>query len=297
MATQTVYQIDGRTVTKAEYDESIRLEKQRKAELDRQFAAASDAAYGYVDTPISNASPSKESVGRELPSTVTAGAQPKEKPAVQVSFYDQAGKKQGKDLRVKILVPNNYWSALTVGPNNILKNLNGIIFPYTPSISYDVKADYSSTSPIHSNFPINFYQKSTIGNISITGKFSVESTTDAGVLLSTIHLLRALTKMRSGGRTGDLDSGSPPPVCRLMAHGDYGLHNVPVAVSNFRVELPDSVDYFTLLNDVIYGSTSVPTMSTIAVTLTPMYSRAEMQKFNVTGYLGLGSELQKKGYL
>lgn len=292
MATTSVYQINGRTVSKEEYDRVGRELKQQQAEI-ANVNAATDADF-YAGFPYPEP---RESIGRDLPESVNPGAQPAEKPKPQISFYDLSGKKQGKDLRVRILTPNNYWTSLTTGPNNILKNLNGIIFPYTPSISYDVKADYSATSPIHSNFPINFYQKSTVGNISINGKFTVESTTDAQVLISTIHLLRSLTKMRSGGRTGDLDSGSPPPVCRLMAYGDNGLHNIPVAISNFRLEYPDSVDYFTLLDDIIYGTTSVPTISTLSVTLVPMYSRAEMQKFNVSGYLDFTSEISKKGYL
>jgi hypothetical protein len=87
--------------------------------------------------------------------------------------------------------------------------------------------------------------------------------------------------MRSGG---EAFSGAPPPVCRLDAYGDFMLKNVPVAINSYRVELPDSVDYFTTTGGV-YGSTSVPTISTIAISCTPMYSRAEMQKFTVTGWL------------
>jgi hypothetical protein len=62
------------------------------------------------------------------------------------------------------------------------------------------------------------------------------------------------------------------------------LKNVPVAITSFRVELPDSVDYF-VYDSKYYGKNSVPVMSTIAVTCLPMYSRNEMQEFSVTGYL------------
>jgi hypothetical protein len=160
--------------------------------------------------------------------------------------------------------------------------------------------------PLHSNFPINFYQKSSVGNISISGKFSVESADDADMYISTTHLLKALTRMRSGGNQSgagrgatfsDPDSGAPPPVCRLFAHGEMMLHNVPVAISSYRIELPDSVDYFTLGGNSAYGTTSVPTISTIAITCIPMYSRSEMQRFSVTGYMNDNQWYKKQGFI
>jgi hypothetical protein len=211
-------------------------------------------------------------------------------------FRDVSGKKLGNDLRVKIRVPQNYWSKLTTGMDNELKELQGIIFPYTPSISTEFSADYSAVSPLHSNFPINFYQRSKISDISVAGKFTVENTSDAVIYLSTIHLLRALTRMRSGGKTGDSDSGSPPPVCRFDAYGEMMFKNVPVVIRSFKLELPESVDYFTIKGTDAYGPVSVPTVSTIAVTLTPMYSRNEMQKYSVTSYIQ-NIQFKKDGYL
>lgn len=194
---------------------------------------------------------------------------------------------KGDDLRVKIRVPPGYISSefdITTGPRSGLgeTKIGGIIFPYTPSINFDMKADYTSVSPLHSNFPINFYKSSGISNINIQGKFTVENDSDAGFYIATVHLLRSLTKMRFGT---DWNKGAPPPVCRLDAYGALMLKNVPVAISNFRIELPDSVDYYTFEYQT-QGLVSVPTLSTISVTCIPMYSRKEMQEFSVTGYLG-----------
>jgi hypothetical protein len=176
-----------------------------------------------------------------------------------------------------------------------LISLGGIIFPYTPTISYEAKADYGTSNPMHSNFPINFYQRSSTSLITISGKFSVQNTRDAKIYLATMHLLRALIRMRSGGaNNGDSDSGAPPPVCRLDGYGTMMLENVPVAVTSYRAEFPDSVDYFTIaLNDS--EKASVPTLSTIAITCLPMYSREEMQKFSVTGYLN--GAFKGKGFI
>lgn len=220
------------------------------------------------------------SYGERAVPGIPEGAEPPTTPQTNVIVQDINGNIAKDDHRVRILVPPKYLTALHSGPNNELKNAGGIIFPYTPSISYEAKAEYAESKPLHSNFVINFYQRSNVGSISITGKFSVENATDAKVYLATSHLLLSLTKMRFGK---DSDSGAPPPVCRLFANGVGMLYNVPVAITSYRTELPDSVDYFTVI-DPSFGKISVPVISTIAITCAPMYSRAEMQGFSVTAY-------------
>jgi len=211
-------------------------------------------------------------------------------PAAEVKIVNG---KNSTDNRVKIRVPESYQTTFTNGSEKAeLYFLRGIIFPYTPTIAYEHKADYSNVPVMHSNFALNFYQRSYVTNISISGKFTVQNEYDAAVYLSTIHMLRALTKMRSGDED---NSGSPPPVCRLDAYGDFMLKNVPVVISSFKIDLPDNVDYFTT-RDYPFENTSVPTLSTISLTLIPMYSRAEMQKFTVTDWL-TKAKTRTDGYL
>lgn len=207
------------------------------------------------------------------------------------------------DHRVKIIVPESYIKMSTRG--NIMDgsgghiyNNQGIVFPYTPTISYEHKADYTDQKIMHSNYSQYFYQRSYITSFTITGKFTVQNDGDAMAYLATVHLLRALTKMLYGGDTGDEMSGSPPPVCRLKAYGDYMLDGVPISITGVKFELPDAVDYYTLGNvspNRVFGRTTVPTLSTIVVSCVPMYSRAEQQKFSVKSWLA--GDLRKKGYL
>lgn len=230
--------------------------------------------------------------GGRIKASVPYGAMPQQPSPPNVVFKDVNGTKLGKDMRVKIRVPANYLA----GKAARLQNLNGVIFPYTPSISYEYKADYSASNPLHSNFPINFYQRSSISAISINGKFTVETPKDAELYIATLHLLRSLTKMRSGGSsTGDPDSGAPPPVCRLDAYGEDMMNNVPVVITSVRVELPDGVDYYTH-QDAENGMNSVPVVSTLAINCLPMFSRREMQQFNVTGYL-TNPAFRDQGYM
>lgn len=228
-------------------------------------------------------------------SNLKKGARPAEQPGTRLAFFDSKGNNKllTSDNRVKIRVPSQYMRGdITGGPGGALSHLGGIVFPYTPGITYEYKADYAAQNPTHANFGLNFYHRSAVSNISIQGKFTVQNAEDAAVYLSTMHLLKALTRMQTGN---DSDPGSPPPVCRLDAYGDYMIKDVPVAISSFRIELPDAVDYYTIGKDVtnlsnsyfesFYGQTTVPTISTIAITCIPMYSRDEMQNFSVDKWL------------
>ena len=211
----------------------------------------------------------------------------------QVNFYNISGAQLTQDHRVRIKVPSSYITPYTNGGvHAAIKNLGGIIFPYTPQITTEHKADYTNSNQMHSNYSQHFYQRSSVGSISITGKFTVQSAEDAEIYLSTIQLLRVLTKMQANG---DPYAGSPPPVCRLYAYGTYMMDNVPVAITSFRNDLPDNVDYFSLPSNSIFKDTAVPTVSTITINLLPMYSRAEQQAFTVTGWVN--GELNGKGYL
>lgn len=295
------YKVNGVNVSKTEYDafvaanpmptltpEMINAATMGKYNNPSNIVDATDP-----NAPLASSTVDNTPFGERSVPGVPSGAMPAKPSPTQITVVDINGNKLGKDLRVKIRVPSDYLVASTIGTKSELLQHGGIIFPYTPTISYDVKAEYSSATPLHSNFAIQFYQRSSVGPITVTGKFTVQNAADAGVYLSVVNLLRALTKMRSGGET---NSGSPPPVCRLDGHGDMALNNVPVAITGFRVEYPDSVDYFTFPGFDQLGVTSVPVVSTIAVTCLPMYSRDEMLRFTVDGFIN-DSSVRDQGYL
>jgi hypothetical protein len=259
-----------------------------------EVVAADKQAGGTVvgDTTPAAARQSSAETDR-LAGKVPKGGVPTVPEAASVIINTSKGQGPKADLRVQIRVPDQYLVASTRGLSNEIGNLKAIIFPYTPSISMEHKADYSAQLPTHSNFTQYFYKASSVSDISISGKFTVQNEKDAGVYLATVHMLRALTKMLSGGSSGDPMSGSPPPVCRLDAYGAYMLDNVPVVIRSFKMELPDGVDYFTIGKNpttlatmgTIYGQASVPTVSTLSITCSPIYSRDEMQKFSVNKWL------------
>jgi hypothetical protein len=218
-------------------------------------------------------------VGSTRPAQNLNGGDRKSYPAIDVNSIKRNGQ---KDLRTKILVPQSYFSQLTSGYNSALSNLRGIIFPYTPQIQFNHKADYSTQSPLHSNYAISFYKYSAVSDISITGVFTVQSVADAVNYLATVHLLRGLTKGRFGA--SDPLRGSPPPVCRLFAYGTFMFENVPVAVTSFKNDLGSETDYF-YLKDSFYGEAAVPVRSNIVLECKPMYSRQEMLDATVPDWI------------
>ena len=170
------------------------------------------------------------------------------------------------------------------------------MFPYTPSVALDNKADYGVSTPMHSNFAFYFFKNASVGPITVTAKFTVQNEYEGAVLLGVITLLRSLIKMPQGD---DYNAGSPPPVCRFDAFGDFMFSNVPVSVASWRHEMPDNVDYITVGrpgSPSLYGKTMVPTLSTINISLNVMYSRQEMDLYSVNDWT-LNGDSQNKGYL
>jgi hypothetical protein len=203
-----------------------------------------------------------------------------------------------KDLRVRLEVPKSYLGGLGGGPGGgpvgrPLAATNGIVFPYTPTVSLNNQASYSSIAPTHSNYTSNAYKNSSVGPISVSGKFTAQNEYEAALILGVQRLLRSLTKMRWGD---ERDAGAPPPVCRFFAYGNGMIDNVPVVVTGWKMEYPDSVDYIQVgagIKD--YGNSFVPAVCTISMDLAVQYSRTEQLNFNVTDFLA--GKLAGKGYL
>ena len=143
----------------------------------------------------------------------------KKKPNEAAPTITWSGESQ-QDNRARLVVPFSYIVYLKERPNidgafSVVAN-NGIVFPYTPAISFERTAAWSPQSVIHSNYNFYSYKNSAVSGIRLSAKFTVQNDMDAGVYLSTVLLLNALTKMPVGT---DMNAGSPPPVCRLFAYG------------------------------------------------------------------------------
>ena len=173
----------------------------------------------------------------------------------QTSLSQQRKQANDGDWRFKLsLAPNSTYlykaaaleqlDAGQVSAAGIMQPLlytDGVIFPYTPTISTAYRANYTPYDLTHSNYRGYFYQNSAVEEISLTGTFTAQDTTEANYLLAVIHFFRSVTKMFYGAT--DPMRGAPPPVCFLSGLGQYQFNYHPVLVSNFSYNLPNDVDY------------------------------------------------------
>jgi len=136
------------------------------------------------------------------------------------------------------------YKAADAGLLQPLKVTNGVIFPYTPTISTAYKANYNNYDLTHSNYRGYFYQNSYTDIVNLTATFTAQSTSDAAYVLAVIHFFRSVTKMFYG-QDAQPQRGSPPPLVFLSGLGDYQFNNHPCLVSQFNYTLPADVDYIS----------------------------------------------------
>ena len=191
----------------------------------------------------------------------------------------------GNDWRVRI---NAEWSIFNSPMFKLLEETGGVVWPYLPSMTVATKANYTQIDPTHNNYPFMAYKNSQVDEISISGEFSAETETDAAYWIAATTFFKTATKMFFGQGA---NAGNPPIICNLSGYGGSVFNNVPVIVKSFSVDLKDDVNY---VNCNIFGTnTWVPVMSTISVSVQPIYNRERLRKFSLRDYasgtLGTGT--------
>jgi hypothetical protein len=189
-----------------------------------------------------------------------------------------------KDWRVKISSQLIYNNHPVFGP---LAETGGMIFPFLPTITMSHTAEYSKIDTAHTNYPFYAYKNSQIDDITITGQFTVQDEMEGLYWLAAVHFLRTATKMYFGQGP---NIGNPPPICTLNGYGDFVYNNVSCVIKSFNVQLEKDVDYISVrMNNApsSHGGANlsyVPSLSTITVTLLPVYSRDKIKTFNLTNF-------------
>lgn len=219
------------------------------------------------------------------------------------------------DWRVRISLSENS-NILYLGEAGILTPLritNGVVFPYTPSITTNYTASYGTQKPTHANYPMATYEASEVQAVQISGDFTVQSLEEGQYLLACIYFFRACTKMFYGN--GPL-AGNPPPMVFLNGYGSHYFPNVPCVVTSFQHVMGNDVDYIEIpigtkdigaaedsgavgLNGNTSGgkgqTTRLPTTSQIQVGLQPLYSRKRVSEFDLEKFAR--GDLLDKGFL
>ena len=190
---------------------------------------------------------------------------------------------ENKDWRVSIAHDMIYYEQIF----EPLTATGGMVFPYTPQITMSHTANYETIATVHTNYPFYAYKNSQVDDITITGKFTVADENEAVYWLAMMHFLRTVTKMYFGQGQ---NLGNPPPICVLNGYGDFVYNNVSVVVKNFTIQLADDVDYIAarLSNSPSAqpgtNISYVPVLSTVTVTLVPVFSREKIKTFNLTNF-------------
>ena len=181
------------------------------------------------------------------------------------------------DWRVRI---NCDWSSFSGNAMFAeLARTNGVVWPYLPSVTVSTKAEYTAINPIHSNYTFNAYKNSVVDDITISGDFTCETESDAAYWIAATTFFKTATKMFFGSSTY---AGNPPIVCRLSGYGASIFNEVPVVVKNFSVDFKEDVNYIKC--NAFGTNTWVPVISTVSVTVSPIYNRANQRKFSLQQY-------------
>jgi hypothetical protein len=199
-------------------------------------------------------------------------------PTIISGVRSTAGVPTDEDWRVRISLPPR--SSLFYKENSSFmmgpianSEIDGIVFPYTPAITVSHNARYQEQGLTHSNYKSYFYEGSDVSAITISGEFTAQNQREGEYVLSVVYFLRACTRMFFGQET---NAGQPPTIVFLDGYGDYYFPHVSCVVTNFTHTMPNDVDYIPLVGT--FAGTRVPTMSTLSVTLQPVYSRKRIHE-------------------
>jgi len=194
-----------------------------------------------------------------------------------------------QDMRIKIKIPPTYLQ----GPAEWIRQAGdgGVVFPYTPQIVVQTRANYNSLQPTHSNYAFQAYQNSSLDSISIVGTFTAQNEGDGRYMLGAMHALRACTKMNFGASSY---AGAPPPVLRLSGYGEYMFNDLPIVISSFFYTLNEDVDYLTI-KDPTGATSSVPSRAEFTVECLPAFSRRDQASFSIDTFVT--GQLRSKGFI
>jgi hypothetical protein len=195
------------------------------------------------------------------------------------------------DWRVKLrLAPQATYLYKDPNPGILapLAVTDGIIFPYTPTIDVQYRAEYTNYSPTHSNYMHYFYKGSSVQTVQLQAEFTAQDTVEAEYLLACIHFLKSCSKMFYGQ---DAQRGSPPPLIYLTGLGEYQFNEAPCAITEFNYNLPPDVNYIRARSRHITRDDALQFQKPLATSTTNgNFSALNRLKTAVTNALGGGSE-------
>jgi hypothetical protein len=248
-------------------------------------------APGYSNNYPSGFLPDPSSMRMQAAGLFAGGSNTNVSPGLNVN-PTMAGASTEKDWRVKISLAD--WSIFSDSGTDLISPIvrtNGVIFPYTPSISTTHTARYNQQNLTHSNYSNYFYEGSEVAALTISGDFTVQNIDEGRYLLAAIYFFRAATKMFFGN---DNLAGNPPPLVFLDGFGDYYFPHVSCVLTSFQHTMSGDVDYIQIpvsagglpaVSTASGQTVRLPTSSQLQVTVQPVYSRKNVyNNFNLKDF-------------
>lgn len=195
------------------------------------------------------------------------------------------------DQRVR-LTPKPSQRGMLSGVLAPLAATSGLVFPYTPTITYQAGVAYNKIDVVHTNQDWNVYKNTESIALDINGTFTAQNETEAAYFLAAIHFLRALTKMHFGDSSEN--KGLPPPQVLLDGYGTHMFNSLSVIVVNYSVDLNPNVDYVAVRGD---GGTSwVPAVADLRVNVIVQQTPKQARSFNWESF-ATGELMSNGGWL
>jgi hypothetical protein len=191
------------------------------------------------------------------------------------------------DTRVRLRAMRNQETQIYGDPGdstNILSILHpssdgtdGLLFPYTPTISVSQNVDYKPIEMVHTNGDIAAYGHTPSVTLSVTGDFTVQNQREGRYALAVIHFLRTVSKMYFGEADAKTNlAGLPPPVLIFSGYGTYIFNNLPVILKSHSYSFDKAMNMSSFVTD--QGVTKLPTMFSIAMELQVQQTPQAMRK-------------------
>tara|TARA_B100000123_G_scaffold189999_1_gene141804 strand:- start:61 stop:756 length:696 start_codon:yes stop_codon:yes gene_type:complete len=131
------------------------------------------------------------------------------------------------------------------GPARALKSNTGrtgaMVFPYTPTITYQRGANYGTYDLPHTNYQPVYYQNTASPTVQVTGLFTNQTEDELRYTQGCLHFLRMASLSHFGEK--DTHRGTPPPVLLFSAYGANQFSNWPCVVANVSYTLDSEIDY------------------------------------------------------
>jgi len=189
-----------------------------------------------------------------------------------------------KDTRVRLRAMRGDAQMLSVYGEQVDTNLlsilyetDGMMFPYTPTISVSQTVNYNSTELVHTNGDIATYARTPSVGLSVTADFTVQNQREGRYTLACLHFLRTVSKMYFG----EIDkaagkAGLPPPVLIFEGYGDYMFNNLPVIVKSHSYTLDKTMNMVTV--NTPNGMAKLPSLFQVQIELQVQQTPTQMRK-------------------